>query len=547
MKKSESSETLLDVKELTSDMDELLKTGVNQSLAWRIQQLQTVMIMVKDHWDDWAKALGTDMGKKHIEAVGTELLMVMSDLKVCLGGVKDWIKKKHVKSPGVCWPCFSTIEPRPLGKVLVIGPSNYPVSLVIQPMLGALAAGNCVVIKPSELCPAVCQLFTEVIPKYFDGSIVQCVTGGIPETSALLSVPWGKIFFTGSPAVGKIVAKAAANTLTPVVLELGGKCPTYVDEHHPSDVTQIANRIIFSKTLNSGQTCAATDTLILHEAARPKMVRALMAAVKRQFGENPKVSGLGRIVSQKHAERHVKLLEEIEEDDKDKCIVGGSKCCDVATKYIAPTLVLRPAADSRLMKEEIFGPILPILVVKSRQEAMEEIRKLPGTPLCMYVFTSSDQVFDEMSRALPAGSVVRNDCLVHLASPYLPFGGLGTSGYGVYHGKYSFDTFCHHLPVMNRLSFPGADLCWARYHPFGQVKSVLVKTLLLQIPAVPVLRYHVQWLAIGIGILFGIPKLLSVLPVEVANSLSSLLQPILEPFCILLETAAQQLRASYQI
>ena len=477
--------------------------GENYEYAWRIKQLQALRSMLTEHWDEWINALMKDLGKCRVEAVSMELQMVKTELLYTMKNLKTWMQPKLVPSPGLCMPAFSRLEERPLSNapaVLIIGPSNYPVSLVLHPMIGALAAGNPVVCKPSELTETVEAVFARLIPQYFDPNAVVCVTGGIPETESLLQVPWGKIFFTGSAAVGRIVAKAAAATLTPVTLELGGKSPCYVDgETCPTtaDWNQVANRILWSKTVNAGQTCAATDTLVMDECLVPKLLPALKESLRNQYGDDPKTSDFARIVSTKHAKRLLELIQEVESRMKDndnkhtKILTGGSAQCDVGSKYIAPTLILNPPWDCRLMKEEIFGPILPIITVANRAAAIQFMRQtvLPSaTPLCLYVFTSSETVFQEISRQIPAGSVMRNDCLIHLSSPYIPFGGLGTSGYGNYHGKYTFDTFSHTQPVMYRPCFPGFDFGMFRFHPFGRIKGYLLSDVFVGLPAVPVLH-----------------------------------------------------------
>jgi acyl-CoA reductase-like NAD-dependent aldehyde dehydrogenase len=327
--------------------------------------------------------------------------------------------------------------------------------------------------------------------------VVQVVLGGIPETTALLRHPWGKIFFTGSAAVGKIVATAAAQTLTPVVLELGGKSPAYVDIEAASRLQQVADRIMWSKLLNAGQTCAATDTVVLPESLLKPFVVAIEKTMQRLVDYDPTLPELGRMVSHRHAERLYNMIVAAEtNDDKAKVVYGGSKLCRVAEKFIYPTVIVHPAGSpdtSALATEEIFGPVLSIVTVRNRDEAIEYLRgeRMPGTPLSLYVFCQTNAVFDRIKQNVPAGSVVRNDALLHLASPYLPFGGLGTSGYGCYHGRYSFECFSHKLPVVERHTYVGSDLAMARYPPFGDEtswKSWLVRNVVVSLPAVPVVR-----------------------------------------------------------
>jgi len=369
--------------------------------------------------------------------------------------------------------------------------------LCLQPTIGALAAGNPVVIKPSELTSHCEQLIANLVPQYFESNVLQCVTGGIPETTALLKQRWGHIFFTGSEAVGKIVASAAAQTMTPVTLELGGKSPVYIDaEACPPNLQLAVDRIIWAKTVNAGQTCAAADTLIVHESMVADLVPAIKTSLNRQYGDDPSKSEFGRIVSPKHAQRLVDLITEVEQtvDDKTtKVVAGGSKFCDASNCYVAPTIILNPPKDCRLMREEIFGPILPIVTVQSREEAIRVMKQMPGTPLCSYIFTKSEAVFGEINQQLPAGSTMRNDCLMHLASQYLPFGGLGSSGYGRYHGQYSFDTFSHTQPIMFRPCFRGADFNFMRFHPFPRWKRTLLLKCVVGLPGIPNLHLSVVW------------------------------------------------------
>ena len=501
---------LFSVPDLLAPMQELVLSLENQSYTWRRHQLLQMKRMLDNHADDFCQALATDLGKHRLEALAGELDQVQTELDKTLEHLHEWMRVQAVPSPAVLFPAWTHTVPTPLctmsqtdcrPAVLIIGPSNYPCSLSLQPAVGALAGGNPVVIKPSELCPTVAACLQKYCHEYFDAAAVRVVQGGIPETTALLQhQPWGLVFFTGSQTVGKIVAQHAAQTLTPVVLELGGKCPCYVDGPTcPRDMRQVANRILWAKTFNGGQTCAAVDTLIVHEAVIDKLIPHLLASLRIQFGDDPYSSELGRLVSPRHARRQVELIEEIEQyiqnrkdnDTKTRILVGGSMTCRPKEGYVAPTIVLNPPTDCRLMREEIFGPILPILTVADRTSAIDMMRnKLSGTPLCLYVFTTKHAVFEEIRKACPAGGVMRNDCLVLLGNGDIPFGGLGSSGYGAYHGKHTFDLFTHSQPIMYRPCAPGLDFGMARFHPFGgrlSIKSVLV-TNMMKLPTVPALH-----------------------------------------------------------
>lgn len=489
------------VKEIRAAMQQTHDSTVNLSFSWRIKQLKQLKSLVKDNEEALLQALAQDLGKNDVEAYACEIQQILNEVSVFQSNLSSWMKTRWVGSPAVLIPAFSRVEPRPLKApaVLIIGPSNYPLSLVLQPLVGSLAAGNPTLLKPSELCPATSAILERLIPQYFPPGVCQVVCGDSKITQTLLTYDWGLVFFTGSQRVGKIVAKAAAETLTPVVLELGGKAPCIVDETAPSDINQIANRIIWAKTLNAGQTCCAVDYLIVHKSIVDKLIPALVKSLRIQFPEGSD-SEFGRIVSVQHAQRLYSRIEEMERQTKrpdnagTEMICGGTRECDVSNRYIQPTIVLNPPLTSRLMSEEIFGPVLPIFVVESREGAISFVnRKVEGTPLCAYVFTKQAKVFQYYNQRIQAGGFLRNDLIVHGGSSLLPFGGIGSSGYGSYHGKNSFDTFSHQLSIIYRPCAPGMDFNMARYHPFKGIKGYVVKNLLLKLPDIPVL-YSRFWL-----------------------------------------------------
>jgi acyl-CoA reductase-like NAD-dependent aldehyde dehydrogenase len=352
----------------------------------------------------------------------------------------------------------------------------------------------------------------KLFDQYVDKSAVRVVEGSIPETTALLKQSWGLIFFTGSERVGKVVAAAASQTLTPTVLELGGKSPCLIDETAPADVRQIANRIMWAKTINTGQTCIAVDYALVHSSLKEKLIPELLRTLEVQYGPDPEKSELGRIITPAHADRLVDMIKEVEEaaakpGSPTKILCGGSAKCDPKNRYIVPTIVINPPMDCRLMKEEIFGPILPLLVVDSRQEAIAIMNKVHLTPLAVYVFTKSDTVFRRLCEKVRSGSAMRNDALVQGGSPFFPFGGLGTSGYGSYHGKASFDTFSHSFPTMYRPCAPGMDSFMARYHPFAGTKGWLIENVLMKLPSVPVLHTRSMLLVAAVAsICYSVPE-----------------------------------------
>lgn len=507
--------TIDDLDTIRTGMQELHDTCINHSYKWRLEQLNTMEQMVRAHQDDFIAAIQNDLGCTAAEASCLQYQMILMDIATIRTHLVEYTKPKRIATPGICVPAYSELIPMPLNgpAVLIIGPSNYPLSLCLQPAAGALAAGNPVVLKPSEHCPHVANVLEKYIPQYFARNVLAVIQGDVPETTTLVSKPWGLIFFTGSPAVGKIIAAAAAKTLTPTVLELGGKTPCIIDPDTCSptdiDLTLIANRLLWAKLMNSGQTCAAVDTLIMNNAMCTALVPVLIHQIQQIFGATkddtkpltPQTE-MGKIVTKRNAKRLLQLIEQVEQyiieqekdntiDAKKRCriVYGGSKYCNVDAKFIAPTIILNPPLECDLMQQEIFGPILPILTFEHRTEILQFVKtSLPATPLCLYVFTSSDTVYQEYSTKIRAGSVMRNDCLIQLASPYIPFGGLGTSGYGTYHGPYTLETFTHWTPSMYRPLLPGSDLNNMRHHPFvpGTLKHWLVNRIYL-LPSIPVL------------------------------------------------------------
>jgi acyl-CoA reductase-like NAD-dependent aldehyde dehydrogenase len=477
--------------DIQAPMKETHRLQINLTKEWRRHNLKLLKMMVKNHRKEWTDALATDLGKDACESLCTEVLVSEKDIEHTLKHLKIWMKPQKVSGPGFSAVAFAEIERRPLRSpgVLVIGPSNYPLQLVMLPVAGSLAGGNPTVIKPSELCPATSQLMADLVKKYFDPGTLQVIQGGTEETTALLEKEWGLVFFTGSERVGRLVAAKTARTLTPTVLELGGKSPTYVDELAPS-LPEVANRIIWSKTLNTGQTCVAPDYLLVHEKHAEKLCIELVKTLKKQFSSDPRNSGIGRIVQVAHAQRLVDLLKEVEKSATAKILFGGSSQCDPDSKYVCPTIVLNPPRESRMLTEEIFGPILPVIVVKSREEAIEFINSMPGTPLAMYVYTSSAAVYRQMKDSCPSASAMRNDGILHFANNRLPVGGLGSSGYGNYHGKFSFETFTHAFSSVYRPCFPGCDFGMIRYHPFGKTKAFLLSEYLMNLPELPVLPWR---------------------------------------------------------
>ena len=373
-----------------------------------------------------------------------------------------WTKPKRVG--GMRLLGRSQIVQDPLGVVLIISPWNYPVQLLFSPLVGALAAGNAVVLKPSEVTPHTSAVLAKHVPDYLDTEAVALVEGAVEETTALLAERFDHIFYTGNGTVGRIVMEAAAKHLTPVTLELGGKSPCIVDDD--VDVETTARRIAWGKFMNAGQTCVAPDYLLVHEDREEALVEALGKAIREFYGDDPRESAdFGRIVNGRHQQRVARFLK-----DGD-VVVGGQT--DESQNYVAPTLLRNVSPDSDAMREEIFGPVLPILKVKDVAEAIRFVNEREK-PLALYVFSNDERVQQDVLERTSSGGVCVNGTILHLANPNLPFGGVGPSGMGAYHGRHSFETFSHAKSVLRRKLKRDAKFM---YPPYGKLKTRLTKRL----------------------------------------------------------------------
>jgi len=409
-------------------LNDSFDTGKTQSLEWRKSQLKALETLLKDNQHDILQALKNDLGKCKTEAMVAEQGFLLSDIKHTLKHLDKWAKPRKVSTPMVAWPGKSFRKPEPLGTVLIIGAWNYPLQLLLAPYIAAIAAGNCAVLKPSELAEETSSLVAKLIPQYMDNSCVAVIEGGKDEATALLACKWDHIFYTGGEVVGKIVMSAAAKHLTPVTLELGGKSPCFVDKN--TNIAVTARRLVWGKWMNAGQTCIAPDYVIVEKG------------FEQSYLENVNV------------------------------VYGGE--LDESRPAMAPTLVLEPSLDSPLMKEEIFGPILPIITVDNMEAGIKFVNSRPK-PLALYAFSDKDDVLDNIISKTSSGSVCTNDTMLFMTNPELPFGGVGNSGMGSYHGQAGFDTFSHIKTVMKR-SF-ALDVFF-RYAPFSKFKLSLLKKFL---------------------------------------------------------------------
>jgi len=430
------------LQEIPAVVDRLraaFRSGRTKPLSWRRAQLGALRAMLTEQQDAFAAALFADLAKNADEANRTEIHFTVREIDHTLANLDAWLAPEDAELPERLLPGRGVVLREPLGVVLVIGPWNYPLQLVLAPLVGALAAGNAAVIKPSELAPATTAAIARYVPQYLDQEAVAVVEGAIPETTALLEQQFDHIFYTGNGVVGRIVMTAAAKHLTPVALELGGKSPVVVDAEVDPVVT--AQRLVETKFLNAGQTCVAPD-YVLAIGSSGKLEAALADAVQAKFGDDPVQSPVyGRIVNHRHFDRLTDLLA------SGRVVIGGQT--DREQKYIAPTVLADVSPDSAVMGEEIFGPILPIISVPSLDAAIEFITSR-DKPLALYAFTDAESTKERILAETSSGAVGFGLPVMHLGVPSLPFGGVGESGMGRYHGKYSIDTFSHLKAVLDK-------------------------------------------------------------------------------------------------
>ncbi|XP_063097968.1 aldehyde dehydrogenase, dimeric NADP-preferring isoform X1 [Cavia porcellus] len=455
-------------------------SGRTRPLQFRIQQMEALRRMIKERGPDITRALAADLHKVLLPRNGRplfgrvgqrrdrdrdsrenewtsyyeEMVYVLEEIEHMIKKLPEWAADEPVEKTPQTQQDEPYIHSEPLGVVLIIGAWNYPFNLIVQPMVGAIAAGNAVVLKPSELSENMASLLATIIPQYLDKDLYPVINGGVPETTELLKERFDHILYTGSTAVGKIIMTAAAKHLTPVTLEMGGKSPCYVDKDCDLDVA--CRRIAWGKFMNSGQTCVAPDYILCDPSIQNQIVEKLKKSLKEFYGEDAKKSrDYGRIINARHFQRVMGLIK------GQKVALGGTG--EEATRYIAPTILMDVDPQSPVMQEEIFGPVMPIVCVHSLEEAIQFINQ-HEKPLALYVFSSNDKVIKKMIAETSSGGVTANDVIVHLAVHSLPFGGVGHSGMGAYHGKKSFETFSHRRSCLVR-SLQNDEAHKARYPP----------------------------------------------------------------------------------
>jgi len=452
------------VPQTLNKMRTFFETGQSKDVDWRIAQLKKLKECIEKYEDEICDALKQDLNKHPYEAYATEIGMVVKEINSAIKKVKKWAKPKKVRTPLFLDWARSYVYQDPYGLVLIIAPWNFPFQLQILPMIGAIAAGNTVVIKPSEFSTNTTAIIFKIVKECFDENFVKAYEGGPEVSQALLKEKFDYIFFTGSSRVGQIVYEAAAKHLTPVTLELGGKCPCIIDEN--THLKYTAERIVWGKFVNCGQVCLAPNYLFVHKNIKEKALEAILKNIKKNYGEDAKQSeDYSRIITKHHHQRISDLI-------KDKTLLCGGDT-DVSQKYIAPTVVEVNDFNDPIMDREIFGPVLPVYTYSDIQEVIDYINSQPK-PLATYVFTKNDKLADRVFTETSSGGACQNDTVMHMVNDNMAFGGVGESGLGGYHGKFSFDAFSHQKSVYRNsflVDFP------FRYPPYKFSKN-LIKMLI---------------------------------------------------------------------
>ncbi|KAF3705689.1 Fatty aldehyde dehydrogenase [Channa argus] len=446
------------------------ETGRSKPLEHRIRQLKNLQRLFTERQKVIADAIKKDLNKSEVGTQLYETLGLESEISLTIRKLKEWAAPRPVEKNLLTLSDTVYIKPEPLGVVLIIGAWNYPWAVTIQPLIGAIAAGNAAVVKPSEVCVHTAKVMEELLPLYIDKELYPVVTGGVPETQELLRQRFDHIFYTGNSRVGRLIMDAAAKHLTPVTLELGGKSPCYIDKN--CDISIACRRITWGKYSNCGQTCIAPDYILCDPSIQDRVIEEIKKSIKEFYTDDPKTCpDYGCIINQHHLKRITAMLED------STVAVGGDY--DESHCYIAPTILRDVRPEAKVMQEEIFGPVLPILPITSLDEAIKFINK-GEKPLALYVFTSDDKVIERMRDETSSGGLLVNDCLVHYSVSSLPFGGVGNSGMGCYHGKFSFDQLSHLRGcLIKKLKMEGVNSM--RYPPhtlkkLGWARFLLLKT-----------------------------------------------------------------------
>ncbi|XP_015118065.1 fatty aldehyde dehydrogenase isoform X1 [Diachasma alloeum] len=488
--------TMLNYSDLVQRSRDAFLSGKTRPLEWRLKQLKQFHKMLIDNTGEIIVALESDLRRCKFETTALELDTALGDVKYMIMNLKEFSAVEK-PSKGIV-NMFDSVEIHkdPYGVVLIIGAWNYPLLLNVSPFMGAIAAGNCAILKPSEISPATSKLLATIIPKYLDTECYHVVTGGVPETTELLKQKFDYILYTGSTTVGKIVREAANKHLTPVTLELGGKSPVYID--NTADLTIATKRILWGKFVNVGQTCIAPDYVLCTKEVQEAFVEEGKKILTEWYGENPKDSpDMARIINNNHYQRLMNLL-----NGNGKVVVGGET--DSRDRFIAPTILTDVKPSDPVMQEEIFGPILPIINVDNAYEAIKFINER-DCPLTLYIFTKDSGVRNLIIEQTRSGSICVNDTIMQFAVDSLPFGGVGASGMGAYHGKATFDTFVHKKSVLVKNYNPIAEaLASARYPPYSDRKLTFLGLLVAKRPDIPGIKYLPHLIMFGLGVIVTI-------------------------------------------
>lgn len=450
--------------QLAETQRRFFRTGATRALDVRKRRLRALRASLVAAEADILEALRVDLGRPPAEAYSSEIGFVLIEIDTALKRLERWTGPQRMRTPWLLFPGSSSVVPEPFGSVLVIGPWNYPLQLVLAPAVAALAAGNCVVLKPSELAPATSKVIADIVGNTFDPEVMAVVEGGVEPTQALIHQDFDYLFFTGGTKIGRIVMAAAAENLTPVTLELGGKNPCIVAAD--ADIATAAKRIAWGKFFNAGQTCIAPDFVLVEKAAEREFLDAMGRTLAKFYGSDPAASPhYARIVNERHFDRLAGYL------DRGEIVAGGK--ADRAARYIAPTVLTGVTWDDPVMADEIFGPVLPVFAYDDLDAELAMLQQRPK-PLALYLFTADEAAQDKVLRTVSSGGAAVNDVFAQWLNPDLPFGGVGESGMGAYHGKAGFDTFSHHRAVVRRRTWPDPVL---KYPPYRTPLSVLKRLL----------------------------------------------------------------------
>jgi aldehyde dehydrogenase (NAD+) len=453
----------MNIPELISRHKKAFRSGINRSYQSRRDHLQAFRKVISENEELLCDSINKDFGKPVFESYSTEIYVLLHEIDMQLKNLSKWMAPKSVSGPAVTFPSKYVIHRQPLGTVLVIGAWNYPVHLALVPVAGALSAGNTVVLKPSELAPHTSATIRQIIEKEFNSDVFTVVEGGADRARELLNEPFNKIFFTGSTRVGKIVMKAAAEQLIPVTLELGGKSPAIVHKDANTEIS--AKRIMWGKTINAGQTCVGPDYAVVHQSLKTQFVNDAKRALSQFFEDDYRPGeNYTQILNSNQFNRLKKLM------NKADILIGGDT--NAENRFIEPTL-LEASWDDNIMQDEIFGPLLPVLTYSDEDDLIQTLQSRPS-PLALYLFTNDIGFQTKIFDNVPFGGGCVNDTITHLGNPNLPFGGVGESGMGTYHGKASFDTFSRPQSVLKKSFWPDPDI---RYPPYNKTKLLWFKRL----------------------------------------------------------------------